>query len=218
VKLPEGIPLDVAVLFGCAIPTGAGIVMNHIMPVKGSKIAIFGLGGIGLSALMAASLLECNNIIAIDIEDAKLNLAKDFGATHAINATQEDTLAEISKITDNKGVDYSVEASGNAKTIEIAFKVVKKFGGFCVFASHPPYGSKIELDPFDLICGKRIEGSWGGSSKPDRDIPILAELYRRGIMPLEKLLSRTYSLDNINEALEDLESRKIARALIAMER
>lgn len=218
VKLPEGISLDIAVLFGCAMPTGAGIVMNHIMPVKGSKIAIFGMGGIGLSALMTARLFECNNIIAIDIEDDKLNLAEEFGATHTINAIQKDTLAEIYKITDNKGVDYSVEASGNAKTIETAFQAVKKFGGLCVFASHPAYGSKIELDPFDLICGKRIEGSWGGSSKPDRDIPILAESYRSGKMPLEKLLSRKYSLDNINEALEDLESRKIARALIEMEK
>ncbi|MBI5195207.1 MAG: zinc-binding dehydrogenase [Nitrospirae bacterium] len=217
VKLPEGIPLDVAVLFGCAIPTGAGIVMNHIRPVKESTISIFGMGGIGLSALMAVGLFECNKIIVIDIEEAKLELAKEFGATHTINAAHKDPVSEIYKITDNKGVDYSVEASGNAKTIEIAFQSVKKFGGLCVFASHPAYGSKIELDPFDLICGKRIEGSWGGASKPDRDISLLADSYRRGKMPLEKLLSKRYLLEGINEALDDMENRKITRALIEME-
>ncbi|MBI5050400.1 MAG: zinc-binding dehydrogenase [Nitrospirae bacterium] len=218
VKLPQGIPLDVAVLFGCAIPTGAGIVMNHIKPAKESTIAIFGMGGIGLSALMTAVFFECNKIIAIDIEDDKLNLANEFGATHTINAIQKDPLGEIYKITDNKGVDYSIEASGNAKIIETAFQSVRKFGGLCVFASHPAYGNKIELDPYDLICGKRIEGSWGGACKPDKDIPILAELYRRGRMPLEKLLSKKYSLEDINEALEEMEDGKIARALIEMER
>ncbi|OGW31681.1 MAG: acetoin dehydrogenase [Nitrospirae bacterium GWF2_44_13] len=218
VKLPEGIPLDVAVLFGCVVPTGSGIVMNHIKPVKGSSIAIFGMGGIGLSVLMAAFLFECNPIIAIDIEDDKLNIAGEFGATHEINAMRKDPLAEIYKITDHKCVDYSVDASGNAKTIETAFKAVRNLGGLCVFASHPPYGNKIELDPYDLICGKRIEGSWGGACKPDKDIPVLADLYRNGKMPLEKLLSKKYALEEINEALEDLESRKIARAVIEMER
>lgn len=214
VKLPEGIPLDIGVLFGCAIPTGAGIVMNEIIPKENSTIAIFGLGGIGLSALMATNLFKCNKIIAIDIEDKKLELAKDFGATHTINSNNQNIEEAILDITNNQGVDYSVECSGLAKIIEIAFKCVKNNGGLCIFASHPQNGDKISLDPYDLICGKQIKGSWGGSSNPDIDIPKFAELYKKGILPLEKLLEKRYSLENINDALDDLENRKVIRPLI----
>ena len=216
VMLPEGVPFDVAVLFGCAILTGAGIVMNRIRPEKGSTIAIFGLGGIGLSALMACNLFNCSNIIAVDVEGDKLELAREFGATHVINSTRQDPVAEILSITSGKGVDYSVEAAGHSKTIETAFLAVRKFGGLCVFASHPQAGEKINLDPYDLICGRRIEGSWGGSSNPDKDIPLLAGLYLEGKLPLEKLLCNRYSLNEINQALDDLENRKIVRGLIDM--
>jgi S-(hydroxymethyl)glutathione dehydrogenase/alcohol dehydrogenase len=142
-------------------------------------------------------------------------LAKEFGATHVIHALRQDPLEVISELTDNKGVDYCVEASGNKKTIETAFRSVRKFGGLCIFASHPRLGVKIELDPYDLICGRIIEGSWGGGSRPDEDIPRLASLYREGRLPLEKFISQTYTLENINQALDDLENRKIVRALIS---
>ena len=216
VPLPEGVPMDIAVLFGCAIPTGAGIVMNRIKPEKGSTMAIFGLGGIGLSALMMAVLYDCSSVIAIDVEDSKLSLAKDIGASHIVNSAKQDPLNAINEITEGKGVDYSIEASGLVKTIEIAFRAVRKFGGLCVFASHPQAGAKIEIDPYDLICGKRIEGSWGGSTNPDSDIPKLAALYRDGSLPLERFLGHRYNLEDINLALADLENRKVLRALIKM--
>lgn len=215
-KLPDAFPLDIAVLFGCAIPTGAGIVMNQIRPENGSTMAIFGLGGIGLSALMASGLYECSATIAVDVEDDKLALAREIGATHTVNSAKQDPIDVIHEFTGGKGVDYSVEAAGLAKTIVTAFLAVRKFGGLCVFASHPQEGAKIEIDPYDLICGKRILGSWGGASSPDRDIPQLADLYLQGRLPLEKLLSHRYSLDNINQALDDLENRRIVRALIEM--
>lgn len=217
VRLPEGVPLDVAVLFGCAIPTGAGIVLNRIKPEKGSAVAVFGLGGVGISALMAAALFECSTLVAVDVEEGKLALARELGATHAVNAAQQDPVAEILRITGGKGVDYSVEASGLRRTIEAAFLSVRKFGGLCVFASHPQAGDKIELDPYDLICGRRIEGSWGGSTNPDRDIPQLAGLYREGKLPLDKLIGDRYPLREINRALDDLEKRRIVRALIEMD-
>jgi S-(hydroxymethyl)glutathione dehydrogenase/alcohol dehydrogenase len=216
-KLPDGVPLDIAVLFGCALPTGAGIVMNRIRPEKGSTMAIFGLGGVGLSALMASGLFGCSAVIAVDVEEDKLKLAKEFGATHTVNSTRQDPVQEILHITGRKGADYSVEAAGLSKSIESAFRSVRKFGGLCVFASHPPAGAKIELDPYDLICGRRIEGSWGGSSSPDKDIPLLAGLYLEGKLPLEKMLSARYPLEGINQALDDLENRKIVRALIEMD-
>lgn len=217
VKLPEGIPMDIGVLFGCAIPTGAGIVMNEIIPRENSKIAIFGLGGIGFSALMATKLFHCSQIIVVDIEDTKLKMAKEFGATHTINASKENAVMKILELTNADGVDYSVESSGIAKVIEDAFKSVRNHGGLCVFASHPKNGDKVCLDPYDFICGKQIRGSWGGSSKPDIDIPKFARLYTDGKLPLEKLLDKRYTLDTINEALDDLEKRKVVRPLIVID-
>ena len=214
VQLPDDIPLDVGVLFGCAIPTGAGIVLNELEPKPQSTIAIFGLGGIGLSALMATKLFECSKVIAVDVEDNKLELAKSFGATHTINSKRENPLKEIQKLTQGEGVDYSIEASGLVQVIELAFQAVKNKTGLCVFASHPKYGDKINLDPFDLICGKQIRGSWGGACQPDRDLPRFFDLYLKGTLPLEKLFDKTYTLEQINEALDDLEARKVIRPLI----
>jgi len=214
VPLPDGIPLDVAVLFGCAIPTGAGIVTNEIKPVPGSTIAVFGLGGIGLSALMATMLYECELVIAVDVSEDKLALAREFGAHATVNSAKEDAVARIGELTNGRGVDYSVEASGLCEVIESAFEAVRRGGGLCVFASHPEFGKKIRIDPFDLISGKQIRGSWGGACDPDIDIPRFARLYLEGRLPLERLLSRRYRLDEVNEALDDLEARRVARPLL----
>lgn len=218
VPLPEGVPMDVAVLFGCAVPTGAGIVTNTLRPHDGSTIAVFGLGGIGMSALMATQLFKCSRVIAVDIEQQKLDLARSFGATDTVNSALTDPVVAIRKMTGGAGVDYSVEAAGLARTIEQAFDIVRKNGGRCVFASHPEVGAKIALDPHDLISGKRIEGSWGGACDPDRDIPRFAELYRAGKLPLEKLITRRYTLDQINDALDDLEHRRVGRPLVVIGR
>ena len=217
VALPAGIPLDVAVLFGCAVPTGAGIITNDLRPVPGSRIAIFGLGGIGMSALMAIMLYQCAQVIAVDVSAEKLALAKSFGATHVIDASATDPVAEIKSLTQGGGVDYAVEASGQAKVIEQAFASIRRGGGVCVFASHPEHGKLISIDPYELICGKKIRGSWGGSSDPDRDVPLFARLYLEGKLPLEKLISKRYKLESINEALDDMEDMKTGRPLIEID-
>ena len=213
-RLPEGIPMDIAVLFGCAVPTGAGIVTNMLQPETDSTIAVFGLGGIGMSALMAIQLYQCKRVIAIDVNDDKLNLAKSFGATDVINSSLVDPVDAVMGLTGNLGVDYSVEAAGHTHTIEQAFSSVRAKGGLCVFASHPATGQKISIDPYDLILGKQIKGSWGGDSNPDRDIPLLANLYRNGKLPLEKLITNRYKLDNINDAIDDLKNQRVGRPLI----
>ena len=216
VALPDGVPMDVAVLFGCAIPTGAGLVMNEIDPKPGASFAVFGLGGIGLSALMATQLYAPRLVIAIDVSDEKLALAREFGASHTINPATQDLNAELKKIAPD-GLDYSVEASGQATVIEAAFQAVRRHGGLCVFASHPEQGARIRLDPYDLICGKQIRGTWGGASRPDTDVPRLAALYREGRLPLERLIGRRYTLDEINLALDDLEAGRVARPLIEID-
>ena len=218
VPLPHGVPLDVAVLFGCALPTGAGIVTNDLKPTSGSTIAIFGLGGIGMSALMATMLFKCSKVIAVDVTAEKLELARSFGATHTLNAATADVVAEIHALTFGAGVDYAVEASGQSNVIEQAFESVRRGGGLCVFASHPENGNRISIDPYELICGKQIRGSWGGSSSPDQDIPMFAKLYREGKLPLDKLITKRYPLDAINDALNDLEHHRVGRPLIEIDK
>ncbi len=215
VKLPQGMPLKLAMLLGCALPTGAGLVFNELKPELAKTIAVFGLGGIGLSALIAAKHFKPSKLIAIDIEDHKLALAKELGATHVINSSKVDPVEAIHELTQG-GVDYSLEAGGTAKTIEQAFQSLRELGGQCVFASHPKEGETINLEPHAFHRGKNIKGSWGGGSKPDLDIPKLVELYKQGNMPLEKLISKSYTLDEVNEAVSDLEKRKITRALIVI--
>ena len=217
VKLPEGIPLDEGVLLGCALPTGAGIVINELKPEKGKTIAIYGMGGIGLSALMATKLYEFEKVIAVDIEDRKLYLAKDFGASHIINSSNTDPVNNIMEITEGAGVDYSIDAAGLSETIEKAFSSVKRNGGLCVFASHPKEGDKLSLDPFDFICGKQLRGSWGGGCSPDDFIESFGRLYAKGSFPLSRLLSKRYKLEEINDAMNDIESREIERALIEID-
>lgn len=215
---PDKLPLDISVLFGCALLTGSGMIINDIKPAKGSNIAIFGLGGIGMSALIALNLFNCKKIIAIDVSEAKLKLAKSLGATHTINSNIQDPVDLIkNKICKKEGLKYSVEASGKVNVIEQAFEAIMSNGGECYFASHPEYGKKISLDPHQLISGKKIFGSWGGGSFPDKDIPVLAKLYLNGKLPLEKLLGKKYTLEMINEALNDLEKKEIGRPLIVLD-
>jgi S-(hydroxymethyl)glutathione dehydrogenase/alcohol dehydrogenase len=217
VPLPSGLPKDIAVLFGCALPTGAGIILNQIKPIKNSSIAFVGMGGIGLSGLMAINAFQCKNIIAVDISDEKLNLAREFGATHTINSSNSNVKREIDKITNGIGVDYSMDAGGCIESIQLAFELVKHNGGQCVFASHPKSGKTLEIDPFDLILGKSIQGSWGGSSKPDEDIPLLTGLYNMGLMPLHRLVTKKYRLEEINTALDDLKNSNVFRPLLVID-
>lgn len=212
--IPETMPLREAALLGCAIPTGAGIVLNTLQVAPGSSVVIFGVGGIGLSAVLAANLMNAIQIIAVDIFDHKLEQAKALGATHTINAKTADAQQALLELTGGKGVDYAIEAAGRKQTMEAAIASVRAPGGVAVLAGNLPVGERISLDPFDLIRGKRLLGTWGGETNPDQDIPRYASLYLAGKLQLEKLITHTYSLAAINQALEDLETGKVGRALI----
>ncbi len=217
VKLPDGVPLDLAVLFGCAVPTGAGLAFNESAPAPGASAAVFGLGGIGMIALMALRALGCARLIAVDVEPARLDVARSLGATDTINAREQDPVVQIRTLTCGQGVDYAVEAAGRIGTIEQAFESVRKFGGLCVFASHPANGERLSLAPHDLISGKQIRGSWGGASRPDTDVPRFAALYRDGRLPLHHLVGKRYPLDDINAALDDLAQGRVMRPLIVLD-
>jgi S-(hydroxymethyl)glutathione dehydrogenase/alcohol dehydrogenase len=215
VKIPPNVPLDVAVLFGCALLTGAGMVLNELKPNSEMSVIVIGLGGIGLSALMALKYLKCKNVIAVDISEEKLELAKLFGANHIINSKRENTKGKVLSILGDYS-DACIESGGKTETIELGFSLIKKTGKL-IFASHPPEGEFINIAPHELIAGKQIFGSWGGGCKPDIDIPKLAEIYLKGKVPLEKLISKRYTLENVNEALLDLENGVVFRPIIAMQ-
>jgi S-(hydroxymethyl)glutathione dehydrogenase/alcohol dehydrogenase len=216
VRKPDELPRDLAILFGCALPTGSGMVINELQPAGGSTVAVLGLGGIGLSALMALRSFECKQIIAIDLSDEKLALAKEFGATHLVNPRRDNVIDEVFTRTVG-GVDFCIESGGTASSIELGFSLIRKGGGKLLFASHPAAAETIKLAPHDLISGKQIAGSWGGGSMPDRDIPRMFQLFRDGNIQLNRLITKRYPLEQINQALDDLEAGTVFRPLIVMD-
>ncbi len=214
IPISDTMPLREATLLGCAIPTGAGIILNTARVRPGSSVAVFGVGGIGLSAVLAADLVHATTIIAVDVFDYKLEQAQRVGATHLVNAHQQDPLTTILEITGGRGVDYAIEAAGRRETMEDAFQAVHDNGGLCVLAGNLPDGQRISLNPFDLIRGKRIVGTWGGETDPDRDIPLYVDLYLSGKLKLDRLITHIFSLKNINDAFDLLERGKVGRSLI----
>ena len=213
---PASLPFDTAVLFGCALPTGAGMVLNELKPSAEQSVLVLGLGGIGLAALMALKALSVRSIIAIDVSEEKLLLAKQLGATHTFNSMNEGFQQAILELTQG-GADFCVESAGQVSTIELGFSLIRKNGGKLLFASHPPEGEVIRLAPHELISGKQIAGTWGGASAPDRDIPKMQALFQNSNIPLDALLAKRYTLEQVNEALDDLETGRVFRPLIVMQ-
>ena len=215
-KKPKNLDFDTAILFGCALPTGAGMVINEINVNFESSVVVIGLGGIGLSAIAMLLSLKIKNIIAIDISAKKLDLVKSWGVNHIIDASKPNIQELVQEIFPD-GAEYCIESAGRVSTIELGFSLINRNKGKLLFASHPPEGEKIRLSPHELISGKSISGSWGGGIDPDRDIPILYHNFISADFPLNSLLTKPYSLSDINKALEDLESGKVLRPLIKME-
>ena len=216
VKIAPKMPLREACLLGCAIPTGAGTVFNTAKIAAGSSIAVFGVGGIGLSAILAAKTAKAAVIIAVDIHQHKLSQAMALGATDAVNANEQDALSAIHSITAGRGVDYAIESAGVRQSMETAFQSVCCNGGLCILAGNLPSGQRISIDPFDLIKGKRITGTWGGETQPDRDIPRYADMYMSGRFDMQKLITHECGLSDVNRALDDLEQGRAGRILVDM--
>ncbi|UPY36823.1 zinc-binding dehydrogenase [Sediminicoccus sp. KRV36] len=213
--LPPELPMDLAVLLGCAAPTGMGAVFNVLKMQAGDAIAIFGTGGIGLNACVAAAFGGGVPVIGIDPSPARRALAKSYGCTHCIDPTGVDVLAEIRKIVP-QGVDVAVEASGIPAVMDQAVNATRQQGGRAVVIGNARHGARLDINPGVFNQGKSLLGTWGGDSVPDRDYPRFARLIGAGRFPMRDLLSKPYSLDQANDALTDLAAGTVGRPLIDM--
>jgi S-(hydroxymethyl)glutathione dehydrogenase/alcohol dehydrogenase len=215
--LSGGLSMRHAALLGCAVPTGVGVVFNTAQPRPGQSLAVFGTGGVGLCAVAGAAVAGCTPVIAIDLRPDKLELARQVGATHTICAADTDPVAELMRLCPG-GVDFAVEATGRPPVMRQALASVRSQGGTAVIVGNARHGERLELDPQQLNQGKRLLGTWGGDNWPDRDYPRYGKLLAAQKLNLDPLLSRTYALGEINDALLDLEQGGAARPLIDMTR
>lgn len=231
VKVDPNIKKDVTAIIGCAVMTGAGAVINTANVQAGQSVVVFGVGGVGLSAVVGAKVAGADPIIAVDLDDAKLDFAKAFGATHGINASQVDPITAIHEMTlkDDQytifkqpvsGVDFAFDCIGIRQTMEQIVPACRSGhfgvcpGGTAVLVGVPT--TPVELDAIDvLINEKQFIGSIGGSCAPDRDFPRFLEWHEDGTLELEKLVTARYQLEQINEATDALEAGQIqGRAIL----
>lgn len=215
--VPAGLPLDVAVLLGCAAPTGMGAVFNVLKVAAGDSVAVFGTGGIGLNAVMAAAVAGAGPIIAVDLKASRRALALAFGATHAVDPAEGDVATQIKAIAP-AGVDLAVEATGVPAVMAAAVGVTRQQGGKAVVIGNARHGASLEISPGVFNQGKSLMGTWGGDSVPDRDYARYGRLIGQSRYPVRDLLSAPYRLEDINTALADLRSGKIGRPLIDMKK
>lgn len=215
-KVPAGFDVEAAALFGCAVTTAFGVVTNNAQVAIGQSVVVFGAGGIGLSIVQGASLAGANPIVAVDLFDNRLELARSLGATHAVNSWGADPSEEITKIVGNDGADVVIDNTGNVEVITLASRLTGPRGR-TVLVGVPPKGSTAAISTLPLHFEKRLVGSHGGECRPEADIPRYVRLVEDGRLSLADVVGRRYGLDEINVAIDDMTSGRIAgRAIIRM--
>jgi S-(hydroxymethyl)mycothiol dehydrogenase len=205
-------------LIGCGVMTGVGAALYTAQVTKGSSVAVFGCGGVGDSVIQGARLAGATKIIAIDIDPQKLEWAKEFGATHTVNASEvDDVVGRIKELTDGNGVNFSFEAVGVPEVLRNAL-FCRDLAGTCVMIGVPGPGPKIELEMQDVFnLGGKLAVSWYGDCIPARDFPILADWYRQGLLNLEKVVSRTIKLEDTEEAFNAMKRGEVLRSVIVFD-
>jgi S-(hydroxymethyl)glutathione dehydrogenase/alcohol dehydrogenase len=211
-KIDADIPLDRAALLGCAVTTGVGAALNTAQVAPGSSVAVFGAGGVGISVIQGARIAGARQIIAVDIRDNKLEAARHFGATAAVNSTSTDVVREIKRLS-NGGVDYSFDAIGNPRVLEQCIYCLAPRGLATLVGAIPP-GQKVEFEPGHLFVEKRLQGCFMGSNRFHLDMPKYLDLYRQGRLNLDDMISRRSPLDEINEAFRAMEAGEVTRTVL----
>ena len=213
IKIDPELPLVEAALFGCAVLTGVGAVVNTANLQLGQTAAVIGLGGVGLSSVLGAVAAGARQIIAIDLSDDKLGLARQIGATDTVNAKDHDAAEHIRALS-NGGVDVAIEMAGSARAMELAYKITRR-GGITVTAGLLPPTATLALPLVNLVAEERtVKGSYIGTCVPTRDIPRYIGLYQRGRLPVDRLMSGRLKLDDINEGFDRLHEGKAVRQVI----
>lgn len=212
VKVPADLPLDKLAAFPCGVNTGAGAVMNVLKPRAGQSFVVFGCGTVGLSGLMIAKLAGCNPIIAIDLHEPRLAFAREFGATHTINAAEGDVTAKIKTLTDGLGVDLAFEAAGDPRALRQAVDSLALLGTCCLAGSARP-GTEVSLEMTHLQFGRTIRGCVQGDNMPDEFFPKLFALYRDGKLPIDKLITY-YDWTDVNRATDDMVAGRTIKAVL----
>jgi len=213
VKVPKDIPLEILGPLGCGIMTGAGAAMNSLQARPGSSIAIFGTGTVGISAILAAVVSGCTTIIAVDIHEDRLRLAKDMGATHIVNAGKEDPVQAILDITGG-GPEYSLECVGNPAVFRQSVDVLPLLG-VCGLVGVVAPGTEVTLNMDLIMNGRTIRGVIEGDAIPDLFIPSLIALYEQGRFPFDRVIT-FYPFDDINKAVEDMEKGMVIKPVLRM--
>lgn len=214
VAMPKDIPTDVTAIIGCAVMTGAGAIINTLQVRPGQSVAVFGAGGIGLCAIAAAAIVDAHPIVTVDVREEKLAFARRFGATHTINARNEDAVEAIRNLTGG-GVDYAIDAIGLPETQEQILRAVRmghsglNRGGMALLIGITPPEAKAILDTSLFIGNRSFTRTSGGDCRPDRDFPLFLRWYREGKLKLNDLVTHRYALDQINSAVEELEHGRI---------
>jgi S-(hydroxymethyl)glutathione dehydrogenase / alcohol dehydrogenase len=215
VRVTADIPFDKAALLGCGVITGAGAAIRTADVRVGDTVAVIGCGGIGLSAIQGAALAGARRVIAIDVQPAKLELARRFGATDVVNSADADIVAAVRAITETDGVDRSIEAVGLKTTAQDAIRVLGQGGAAFLIGLQRP-GTLIEVDPWeDFVFGHRsVKGVYMGNANPRVDIPLYADLYLQGRFNLDDMVSQTIPLESVNDGYEALASGEVARSVV----
>ncbi len=211
VKVPNDVPLEIMGPLGCGVMTGAGAVMNALKPSPGDSIAVFGTGTVGMSAIMAAKVMGCTTIIAVDIKPGRLELAKEFGATHTVNPAETDPVQEIIRITDG-GPNFSLECIGNPAVFRQTTDVLPLLGVAGLVGVVAP-GTEVNLNMDLIMNGRTVKGIIEGDAVPDLFIPRLIELNRQGNFPYDKLI-KFYPFEEINKAVEDMEKGLVIKPVL----
>ncbi len=212
VKIREDFPLDRAALIGCGVTTGVGAVLNTAKIEPGSTVAVFGAGGVGLAAIQGARIAGARKIIAVDMFEGKLAMAKRLGATDTIDASSSDPVDEIRKMTGG-GVDYSFEAIGLKKAAEQAFNSLKA-GGTATVIGMIPVGQKVEIDGYMFLTERKLQGSNMGSNRFRIDMPKYIDFYLQGRLNLDDMISQRRKLEDVNDAFRAMKAGEVARTVL----
>ena len=207
--------MKVAALIGCGVLTGVGAALNTANIAKGDTVAVIGCGGVGLNVIQGARIAGAENIIAIDMNETKLQMAKEFGATATVNASQGDPVSQVMSMTEERGADVAFEVIGLGPTIDQTITMTRR-GGQAILVGVPRMDVMVNVPAFlgVVLQEKTIKGCWYGSSNVHRDVPKLVDLYKKGELKLDELISREITLDDVNEAFDAMKTGEVARSVI----